>query len=544
MRVNLSLTLAALLSVSHAKGPCDSPIYCEGDILHAVQMAKLYPDDKTFVDKPTIKPLDDVLAAFKAIGGTTASRSAIASFVDANFGLEGTELKAVNLTEFTSCPKFLSHIHNPLLRAYGGAVNGFWKDLVREQDLTSLCGGCVSSMLPLKYHFVVPGGRFREIYYWDTYFTMEGLLRSELYDTARSNIEDLLDLVDSYGFVPNGARVYYLDRSQPPLLTLMVKIYFEHTNDLAFVKKALPTLKKEHGYWIANHSVSVPCKSGSVTLNRYIAGIYADMATGAETGWDYSTRWVRNPKAPADQLLFGIRTRQVVPVELNAILYQVEQAIARLDRLAGAGDCSDYEQMAATRLDAMNKVFYDSASGMYFDWVLETNSRSTIWSPAALWPYWSFGSRAPQDGGKRAFDYLAGVLSKNPGGVPTTLNNSGQQWDWPNVWPPLQYVLMQGALNRKDHKLATVLAQTYVDAVFCSWYNTGGSIPNVLAQLPGESDIGHMFEKFNSTSIGQQGGGGEYTVQSGFGWTNGVLLWALDTFGNRLATPQCVATKD
>ncbi|KAJ1963051.1 hypothetical protein GGI12_002277 [Dipsacomyces acuminosporus] len=579
MRTSLGWSLAVfaiLCSAVEAKGPCSSQIYCEGDLLHAVQMAKLYPDDKTFVDKPTKQPEYAVLEAFAKIGGKKASRSDIKNFVSTYFGDEGTELKPVNLTELNPNPPFLQRIKNPLLKAYGSTVNGYWSTLIREQDLTKLCDGCVSSMLPLKYHFVVPGGRFREIYYWDTYFTLEGLLRSGLTEKASSNIRDLADLVDRYGFVPNGARVYYLDRSQPPFLTLMVKLYYEHTKDKAFVQQLLPTLKREHAYWLANHSVEVKkatnkCAS-SVTLARYIvdtdqprpesytkdyemahnatsdpakqASIYADMATGAESGWDYSTRWVSNPNAPKDELLYGIRTRQVVPVELNAILYQVEEALASFESLINGHNAgSEYAGLAEKRRQAMEAVFYDKASGLYYDYILEEHRPSAIFSPASLWPYWSFGKKAPRGGAAKAFKYLAEVYAKNPGGIPASLTNSGQQWDWPMVWPPLQYVLMQGALNTGHKQLGSQLAQAFVDTVFCSWYNTGGFIPDVLAQLPGETDSGHMFEKFNSTLVGQEGGGGEYTVQAGFGWTNGVLLWTLDTFGSQLQTPQCPGIK-
>ncbi|KAJ2891086.1 hypothetical protein IWW38_003776, partial [Coemansia aciculifera] len=394
--VFLGVLLGVPLPVVESKGPCDSPIYCQGDILHAVQMAKLYPDDKTFVDKPTTKPLSQVQANFAHIGGLNASRDALSQFVADNFGTEGSELKPVDLGgQLSSAPAFLNNVSDPLLRAFGQTVHGFWGQLVREQDLSLLCDqGCVSSMLPLKYHFVVPGGRFREIYYWDTYFTLEGILRSGLYDLSKSIIRDLLELVNVNGFVPNGARVYYLDRSQPPLLALMVKLYYEYTGDSALVVEALPLLQKELAFWQANHhQVAITKSDGTVVqLTRYYvdtdqprpeayakdyelahnvstdplvqADIYADMATGAETGWDYSTRWVRNPNAPADKLLYTIRTRQVVPVELNAILYQVEQALAEFVDVANcsATTAIDYRALARTRRGAMYDVFYDQRS--------------------------------------------------------------------------------------------------------------------------------------------------------------------------------------
>ncbi|KAJ1814341.1 hypothetical protein LPJ75_002811, partial [Coemansia sp. RSA 2598] len=567
------------------KPACDSPIYCYGDILHAVQMAKLFADDKTFVDKPTKAPVSDILARFNSIGGINATRRDLESFVSQNFGAEGQELRKVDdLPELNPSPKFLAKINDPLLRAFGKTVNGYWKTLIREQDLSQLCDGCMSSMLPLKYHFVVPGGRFREIYYWDTYFTLEGLLRSGLVSIAKSNIRDLLDFVDMFGFVPNGARIYYLDRSQPPMLTLMVKLYYAYTQDEDFLQEAIPRLIREHKYWVDNHSVAVSTADGATThvLSRYIvdtdqprpesysadyllahnvssdparqAAVYADMAAGAESGWDYTVRWVSDARARPDAVLQGIRTSRVVPVELNAILFQVERTLAEFaEKYGNSTDYARrYRDMARDRRHAMQSLFYDADSGLYFDYILDNGGkRSDIFSPAALWPYWSFGNSSSdcaatassvRAGAQKAFSYAQRVLMQNPGGIPATLINSGQQWDFPQAWPPLQYVVMQGALATGNSAMASMVAQAYVNNVFCAWYNTGGFIPGVLAQVSGVNDTGHIFEKFNSQLVGKQGSGGEYTVQAGFGWTNGVLLWALERFGNVLDTPVCPGT--
>ncbi|KAJ1664188.1 hypothetical protein IW140_004217 [Coemansia sp. RSA 1813] len=560
--------LCQTTAVVAAQPACDSPIYCYGDLLHAVQMAHVYADDKTFVSKPTLKPVPQVLDAFAQIGGRNASKPDLIKFLDTYFGPEASELKPVDLPELDPSPPFLGNIKNKLLRAYGAVVNGYWKTLVRKQDLSILCDGCATSMLELKHPFVVPGGRFTEIYYWDTFFTMEGLLRSGLAELSKANILDLVALVDQYGFVPNGARNYYLDRSQPPFLTLMVKLFYEFTGDLDFVRQVYPMLCKEHAYWQQpKHTVNVT----GVLLNRYNvdtdaprpesysedymlahnvsassrqiqAQVYADMATGAETGWDYSTRWVRDAHAPKNKILQGIRTRQIVPVELNAILYQVEVALAELGQKLYRNSNetpTQYRVLAAMRRKNMEAVFYEAHSGLYFDYLLDEKRRSTVFSPASLWPYWSFGSHSSKES-DLAFTRLESILNDNPGGVPATLNYSGQQWDWPMAWPPLQYVMMQAALNTKRQKLAHRIAQSYVNSVFCAWYNTGGSIPNVLPQLLGQTDTGHMFEKFNSSSIGQSvAQSGEYEVQTGFGWTNGVLLWTLDTFGQTLDTPAC-----
>jgi alpha,alpha-trehalase len=78
------------------------------------------------------------------------------------------------------------------------------------------------SALPLDKPFVVPGGRFREMYYWDSYFTMLGLAADGRQDAVENMVDDFGGLIDRYGHIPNGTRTYYLSRSQPPFYFAMV----------------------------------------------------------------------------------------------------------------------------------------------------------------------------------------------------------------------------------------------------------------------------------------------------------------------------------
>ncbi|KAJ2167443.1 hypothetical protein IW139_001083 [Coemansia sp. RSA 353] len=549
------------------RAPCDSPIYCQGDLLHTVQMAKLFADDKTFVDRPMLQPEASVLAEFARIGGANATRAALELFVEENFGSAGYELQSANI-EAIHDPSFLDRVQDPVVQAFGRAVHGMWGQLVRVQDLSRVCPNC-SSMLELKHRFVVPGGRFVEPYYWDTYFALEGVLRSGLHELATESIRNLLDLVTKHGFVPNGARVYYLSRSQPPLLALMVKLHYEFTHDASFVCEALPVLRREHDYWMDKHKVNVLVSDRVWELNRYFvdidvprpesysddyelarnvsssderrwAQVYADITAAAESGWDFSSRWVREPDAPSERLLQTIRTRDVVPVDFNAILYQTEMAIAELAVVSNdPALAADFWRQAETRHEAIDAVMLDHESGLYFDYILSDQRQSRDFTAASLWPYWAFNATHPDQQTDSAFNYVNHILDTNPGGLPATLRTTGQQWDAPMAWPPQQYVAMQSALSTNHTHLAQRVAQMYVNSVFCAWYATGGSLAGIVEKKANVADSGHMFEKFDSTRVGSAGGGGEYTVQDGFGWTNGVLLWVLDKFGHVLSAPVC-----
>jgi len=107
------------------------------------------------------------------------------------------------------------------------ALNKFWKELVRKVPDDVFDAPQRFSILRKKHPFVVPGGRFRESYYWDSYWIVLGLLACDMTLTAKGLVQNLLDDVSTYGFVPNGGRIYYLNRSQPPLLSDMVVALLE-----------------------------------------------------------------------------------------------------------------------------------------------------------------------------------------------------------------------------------------------------------------------------------------------------------------------------
>ncbi|PVU96954.1 hypothetical protein BB561_000869 [Smittium simulii] len=580
---------------SSQRYPCDSQIFCHGNLLHTVQMSGIFDDDKTFVDKPTLKPEAEVLAAFAKLGDNP-TKDQIRSFVTQNFGDEDSLLKTADLKEWKESPRFLDTIKDKYIRGFADSVNKIWKDLIRVQDKSKLCEGCVTSMLDISGNFVVPGGRFREFYYWDTYFTLEGLLASELYQTSKDMIQVLLDTVSSYGFVPNGARKYYLNRSQPPLLAHMVELYYEKTKDIDFVINSLPILKKEYQYWTDNHLVKFKSKTrhGEKTFKMFNYNVkvdtprpegyavdyhivnnatsdpvaqrelYAELASGAESGHDYTARWASNPNLKSPKILSTMIVTKIIPSDLNAIMYNNERIIANLSRIASKTVKSaklKYNLKLDTRFFDSQKnysfkqimhLLFDESTGLFMDYNIASDKHTEVKSLANVWPYWYLADKIKPKYMNRAFEWIENVMDKSPGGLPATLVDSGLQWDFPDVWPPLQYAVVKGIQlgadsivknNKEDaqkyRKLALKISNTMVGSSYCAWYRTGGSIPGVLDKLPNVKDNGHIFEKFNSTEFGNYAGGGEYTVQSGFGWTNGVIFWMLQQFGQEIAMPIC-----
>jgi alpha,alpha-trehalase len=373
---------AALYENGSVIAPCDSPVYCYGDLLREIELARPFADSKTFVDLPTIRPLEEVIAAFANLTRPIENNTALNDFLTEYFGEAGSELEAVPPEDLETQPDFLDNVNSSTIADFVSQVIDIWPDLTRRYVGGGNCTGCVDSFLPLNRTFVVAGGRFREPYYWDSFWIIEGLLRTQgsFTEIAYNIIENFLDFVDEFGFVPNGARRYYLNRSQPPLLTQMVRIYIEKTENATMLERALPLLEKEYEFWVQNRTVQLTRAGMNYSLNHYAvlntqprpesfyedyvtannesyynkegevfnatsqlneterAELYANLASGAESGWDYSSRWLKNPSDAVTDTFFPLRslnTVNTIPVDLNSILYYNEITIAGFHQREG-----------------------------------------------------------------------------------------------------------------------------------------------------------------------------------------------------------------
>jgi alpha,alpha-trehalase len=546
-------------------------------------------------------------------------------FLTTFFGEAGSELAPVPTDQLTTNATFLRNVNSSTIESFISQVIDIWPDLTRTYVGSGNCSGCVSSFIPVNRTFVVAGGRFREPYYWDSFWIVEGLLRTQgsFTEIALNIIENFLDLVETIGFVPNGARQYYLNRSQPPLLTQMVRVYVEYTGDTSVIVRALPLLEQEHAFWTSNRSIDVHTDGQTYTLSHYAVSnnqprpesyyedyqtvtnqsyyaesgiiypgndlnesaqalLYSNLASGAESGWDYSARWLTNPSDAANDVYFPLRslnTRNIVPVDLNSILYYNEITIADfLNQTGNSSGAVEWAAMASRRSDAMTALLWDGDHSRYFDYNLTSGARNVYiladedateeerrgapdgyqveFSPAQFYPFWTGAApdwlKSNPYAVRNVFEPVADQLARKAGAIPASNLITGQQWDEPNVWPPLQYIITAGLLNTPatfgeddpnyqwTQELALNLSQRYVDSAFCTWRVTGGSTPD-FPKLEGVASdaVGTIFEKYNDTTTNAAGGGGEYEVVEGFGWSNGVLIWVADKFGQNLTMPEC-----
>ena len=494
------LAALALVAPAAAQVPL-SPAQRFGDLYRQVEMRRLFPDSKTFADATPKRADAAILAAYaRCRCGTDAS---LRRFVVANFTIPALPIARPQ-------PRL------PLARH----IDRLWPQLTRETR-TVPAG---SSALPLPEPYVVPGGRFREMYYWDSYFTMLGLPIAGRQDLVEGMIADFGSLLDRYGRIPNGARTYYLSRSQPPVFYLMAGL----SRDPATLATRTRQLRVEHAFWMAGEKALKPGQQRArvvrlpdgALLNRYwddrddprdesyredaeLASatpgrdprhLYRDLRAAAESGWDFSSRWFADGRT-----LATIRTTRIAPVDLNSLLVGLEQAIAaNCRRLRDAPCAGEFTARAAARTAAIRRHLWN---GRFFaDYDLDAGAANDRLTAATIFPL--FARIATPDQARataRAFTPLVG-----PGGVGATLVPSGQQWDAPNGWAPHQWVAIQGLRAYGETALATRIKAAWLAGVAREYAASG-----------------KLLEKYDVAER-RPGGGGEYPNQDGFGWTNGV----------------------
>ncbi|MEO9477376.1 MAG: alpha,alpha-trehalase TreF [Cyclobacteriaceae bacterium] len=497
------------------------------ELFHDVQMAGVFPDSKTFVDCTPKRNPKAILTDYRNVKENEGFD--LVQFVRANFndpvspGVGELGKKEMDASVCVGCSDSGDSVISQHLYY-------LWDHLTRPAKSPSGW----STLISLQNQYVVPGGRFREIYYWDSYFTMIGLGVSGRTDLIKSMIDNFAYLVDTVGFIPNGNRTYYLGRSQPPFFAPMVNLYSQLTSREE-ASNYLPAVQKEYDFWMegadelllenpaVNHVVMLD--DGTV-LNRYWdkldsprpesykedyelaeelaepekKSLYKNLRAGAASGWDYSTRWFQNKEE-----FTSIRTVEILPVDLNCLMYAMESVLADLYNEKGDSDFAQtYSEKAEARKLAIQKVFWDEENEGFTDYVWterQLSEQLTLAGNFTLYFNIATGEQAKLQAKTIENEFL------RPGGVVTTTITSGQQWDAPNGWAPLQWVTVKGLQHYNQDELATSISNRWIEINKKVFKNTG-----------------RMMEKYNVSDTTLLAGGGEYPTQDGFGWTNGVLL--------------------
>ncbi|MFB6273823.1 MAG: trehalase family glycosidase [Salinibacter sp.] len=404
-------------------------------------------------------------------------------------------------------------------------------------------------LLYLPHPYVVPGGRFNEMYGWDSYFISIGLLEDGRVEMAKHMTDNHLYQVRHYGTVLNANRTYYLTRSQPPFLATMVRNVFRATRDTAWLADAVPELKAYYDYWTTG-----PHRAGDTGLSRYYGlgeGPAPEVVMGekdaeGQSHYDRIRAYYRTHDvtaydeslfydAEADSLTplfyksdrsmresgfdpsnrfgpFNVGIIHYAPVGLNSFLYQYERDMSVLMATLGRSDAAKQWGLRAGRRKAkMNELMWDAEAGRYRDYNFRTGTQNDYHFATMMAPLWV----------GLATDSQAAATAETlwqleaPGGLLTSTHRTGNQWDAPFGWAPLQMMAVEGLRRYGYDRAADRLSAKFVGLVHKE-FQEHGVILEKYDLVQRESDVSSGIEYGYSENV------------VGFGWTNAVVLRLLD----------------
>ncbi|MCL8535451.1 trehalase [Chryseobacterium gallinarum] len=472
-----------------------------------VQRSEIFEDQKMMTDAVPLFPVAEINAKYEESKVTEGFD--LKDFVMAHFDFLGAKV-------------FIQKQDHLPIEEH---IEKLWDELTRTAYKEK------GTLLKLPKPYIVPGGRFNEFFYWDSYFIMLGLQVSGRIEMMENIVENCSYLIQNIGFVPNASRTHFLSRSQPPYFSLMLDLLSETTEDQNVYTRYYDTMEKEYDFWMngeewlttdASIKRVVKTKEGDL-LNRYYDAeniprpesylidiedggnasgeeFYRNIRSACESGWDFSSRWFADGKN-----IQTIETLNLAEVDLNCLLWHLETTLAKSSALLRLHEKEKYfTERAAKRRQMINKYFWDEKTENYKDYHLKKNTNTPSEHIAALYPL--FLKLADE---KQAAA-VAKVISEKflyQGGLVTTTQKTGQQWDLPNAWAPYQWLGFKAMKNYGFDELAEKIKNNWCLNVERVYKNTG-----------------KLMEKYNALDTETIAGGGEYPNQDGFGWTNGVYL--------------------
>lgn len=441
---------------------------------------------------------------------------------------------------------YLSAIENPD-KISQSLSDWFSSDALNQLEIRVLPGEAEMikehGLLFLPGLYVVPGGRFNELYGWDSFFILLGLIRHRQWDLAFSQTNQLLYEIDHYGMVLNANRTYYLGRSNPPFLSQMVRRLYHVSEDKEWLQKTLPSLELYYSYWtVPPHLNQATGLSRFYALNEGPAPevVYSERDSAGRTHYDRVREFYRNHYVSdydaseyynrvEDRLTdmfyksdrsmresgfdpshrFGMFSAEIVhyaPVCLNVLLYLMEQDLGEFHQILGdQKTAKEWKSRAKDRAQRINHFLWDEEAGLYFDYNFRTGQRRPYEFLTTFYPLWA--GIASKEQAARVWEHLPRF--EGSGGLRTSLRHTGCQWDAPFGWAPLHWIAIQGLRNYSFNTDADRIRSKWLGLIMHEFEKTG--------LLLEKYDVEQQTSEFhNEIQFGY------VTNEPGFGWTNGV----------------------
>jgi alpha,alpha-trehalase len=399
-------------------------------------------------------------------------------------------------------------------------------------------------LLYLPNPYVVPGGRFNEMYGWDSYFIQLGLLRDGELRLAKDLVDNFLYEIQQYGRILNANRTYYLSRSQPPFLTEMILGVYHQTRNRSYLARTLSVIDTYYRFW-----TEPPHLTAETGLSRYfdfghgpapevladerdtngrthydrVQAYYHEHET---TDYDLSLFYDRQKDRLTDLFYvgdrsmresgfdpsnrfgpFGIDIIHYNPVCLNTLLYQMETEAAEICRILGQQKAAAvWTRHAEARRERIDQYLWDETAGLYFDYSFRSRQRRSYPFATTFYPLWA--GIATQEQARRIVANLP--LLERPGGVMTSTQTTGNQWDAPFGWAPLQILAVKGLRRYGYQTQANRIAVNFLSMVLKEFIEH-----NVVVEkydvIRRESEVSAVLRYGYSSN------------EIGFGWTNAAF---------------------
>ena len=412
--------------------------------------------------------------------------------------------------------------------------------------------------------FVVPGGRFNEMYGWDSYFESVGLIIDGKVDLAQAMADNFQYEIENYGKILNANRSYYLTRTQPPFYSSLIKEVFEITKDKKWLESHLKTAIKEYEtVWMVRgkrmtsnglnrylaEGIGIPpeCEEGhfdsiinpyadklKLSIQEYISKYQKGEILNSELD-DYfiHDRSVRESGHDTSYRIEG-NCADLNLVELNALLYKYELDFANIIKrefsdsfIIGAKTytSSDWLKKAIRRKELANKYLWNQDMGLYVDYNVSTNEQSSFISATTFAPLWS--GMASQDQAQLLVVNILPLL-REKGGIAgcakeslesISENSPKRQWDYPNGWAPHQMMIWKGIIHYGFHKESQELIYRWLFIITKNAVDYNGTIPEKYDVVAATHKV---FAEY-----GNVGTDFEYITQEGFGWMNASYQYGL-----------------
>lgn len=368
--------------------------------------------------------------------------------------------------------------------------------------------------VPLPKPYLTPNNKkFSYIFYWDTFFMFRGLLGTDRGQIMKDMISNFIFLFKKYSIIPNFNSYAATGRSQPPFFSTMIFDTFQITRDENWLENKMQYAKLEYmDVWYDKN------KAYNHTVAGYNLSKYGDRDVGyshtaeLESGWDFTSR-------------FYNRCGDFLPIDLNSYLYKYERDFLRISELFGyKREIKFWEKQSEKRKDEIYKYCWSNEENFFFDYDFVNKKQSSFYSLAGFVPLWA--GIAKYEDAKKMLDKLSKfesdhglIVTSSDSLAPNILSSQipdtykgavesllkPKQWDYPNIWPPIEYLTVVGLLRYGfiNDAVRIMKKSLATQAKIFRKHKT-------------------FFEKIDGVR-GDKAKSHHYETQEGFGWTNAVF---------------------